>query len=375
MSRAARFLSAAVLVALLTNTFAAAVAVEGAQAEIFLGYEIGEERRFQLGPPQALGESEMGRWTIRLQEVFGEGVAAEAVFMLSHQWHAEQIPTEVPLNQITRVESTGTVRVNAYGFPLHITYQTLRHLAGLGEEAYTISYEYENERYRKETTAHGERWAQKVRIRGGEYVDHDGPEGLFVFLPAAPGCLDNPVRTWNSSSSVRPPTRPNAASQKQQQVAVPKTARIVDNADCEESLFINPGLLSLTMPAFWEARGTRRFAFFTPIGPVSEPGMSISARAPGSTRPGTIPNPGEPSDPRFQPLTSSTYTEVEDLRFVERAAVKIGRRTRDLWMLEGPGGLGPIYVDDDGVVMRIDLPAPYGDAPQRWIRMLFPSEY
>jgi hypothetical protein len=362
------------------------------QSTKFLGYEIGEERRYVLGPPEALGRGETGMWGIRLEEVYDEGTEdAAGVFALGHEWHAELVATEVPYRAILWVQSSGTVRVNAYGFPLEIQYQTVRHLAGLGEEAYTIEYEYTDGRYEKRTTVTGSRWRDGVGVRGHKHLDRDLPAGLFAYLPAPPGCLDRQVMTFNSAAMVQPPQPRSAASPAGQPVTMPTTNKIVDNADCEESLFINPGLLSLAMPAFWEAKGDREFLFFTPIGPVGDRETRLSVGPPvgsGGTPPGTPPPPGGmqgmPGSTGGMPggmlmpdaITPSTYHEIETLRFNgERVVAQVGTRTRDAWVVEGPDQLAAIYVDDDGVVLRVDLPEFVANASQRWIRMLWPSEF
>jgi hypothetical protein len=139
------------------------------------------------------------------------------------------------------------------------------------------------------------------------------------------------------------------------------------------------------MPALWEAQGEREFVFFTPIGPVSRPDTRVSMGIPaggppyppGSTasRPGFGSMGGSPGwRAESVPTTSSTYHEVERLTFRERVSVRVGERTRDAWMVTIDGGIGPIYLDDDGGVLRIDLVSQDGRAV-RWIRMLWPSEF
>ena len=38
-------------------------------------------------------------------------------------------------------------------------------------------------------------------------------------------------------------------------------------------------------------------------------------------------------------------------------------------------GASVFVIDDEGVIVRIDLPRLRDDEPQRWIRMLWPSEF
>jgi hypothetical protein len=74
-------------------------------------------------------------------------------------------------------------------------------------------------------------------------------------------------------------------------------------------------------------------------------------------------------------VTPSQYREVESLRHGDRVRVRVGNRTRDAWTFAGPDQLGVIYVDDEGVVLRVDLPGESLDAPQKRIRLLWPTEY
>ena len=173
----------------------------------------------------------------------------------------------------------------------------------------------------------------------------------------------------------------------------PTTLKVADNADCEESLFANPGLVSLAMPALWEAQGERQYVFFTPIGPVGEPVGGVAVGVPGAgpptgiggLGPGGIPDPRMPnsmpgsmpnSAPRVGglPLSPSFHHEIETLTFVERVSARVGGRTRDAWRIEISNDVGPIYVDDDGSVLRIDLP-PLAGSGERYLRMLWPSEF
>jgi hypothetical protein len=355
-------------------------------AETFLGFEIGEELRYVLGPDDALLRGERGLWSIRLEEIYrgGEDGLPEAVFALRHEWQGPQPIGDPPLRAIMRMTSHGTLRVNVHGFPVFIHHETIRHLAGLGDEAYTIDYELidDNERYEKRTTMDGDRWYQTIEVRGHDTVDRDVPLGLFAFLPAGPGCLDRYVATYQLGGGVYP--QPNSAAPPTPATAT--TVKVADNADCEESLFANPGLLNLAMPALWEAQGEREYVFFTPIGAVGKRqggvamGLPVGGGMPMGP-PGRIPTVGSPNSmpntsPRVSdlPLSSSTYHAIETLRFAERVSVRVGDRTRDAWLIELSDEAGPVYVDDDRVVLRLDLP-PRAGGGERFLRRLWPSEF
>ena len=352
------------------------------QAERFLGFEIGEERRYVLGPETI---RERGIWSIHLEEVFVTDGEPEGQFALTHEWAAPPVIGDPVLGQIRNVKSDGFIRVNAYGFPLVIQFQTTRHMAGMGDQAYTIDFRIDEEdhrRYDKRTTVLGERWYQNVPIRRHDTVDFDAPEGLFAFLPNAPGCLNSPVQRYDQAGGTFLQPR-SAGSSTGSPVSMPNTVKVTDNSDCEESMFAHLGLLSLAMPALWEAQGEREYLFFTPIGPEGEPTTRVSGGGggvstpygPGAIGTGRRPNlPSPYSRLEGDSLSPSTYHETETLKFIERVSVQIGSRTTDVWLIEMSNGYGPLYVDDDGGVIRIDL-RPGGDEPERYIRMLWPSEY
>lgn len=381
-----RSLAVAVAAALLAAPAGASLAPSANQIGDILGFQVGEEHRYVLGPEDSLVGGERGMWSIRLEEIFlRDDGSPEGRFALRHEWQAPQPMADPPLRAITRVKSEGTLRVNAHGFPLFIHYETIRHLAGMGEEAYTVDYQLDEERRRfdKSTTMDGVRWYQRVPIRDHDTIDRRVPAGLFVFLPAVPGCLDRFVATYAVQGTQPQPRSAAAPANSQPQVEAP--VKVADNADCEESLFANPGLLNLAMPALWEAEGEREYVFFTPIGAVGKPESGVAVGVPANGPPitpgmvGRSPGlgsmggfPDRPSEGAS--TTVSTYHEVERLTFVDRVSVRVGERFADAWRMTLSDGIGPVYVDDDGVVLRIDLPATEG-SPERFLRRLWPSEF
>lgn len=347
----------------------------GLQAEKFLGFGLGEQRRYVLGPSGALSAREAGSWAITLDEIDRpEGGSPEGVFLLSHEWQAAVRFDQQP-HTITAVSSHGTVRLNGHGFPLFIRYQTGREISNHGPETYTIDYRYEAGQYRKLTMMDGGQRVDEVPIRGSDTLDLQVPAGLYAFLPSPPECRDRHESTGDPPARGDP--RPPAV------LPLPKGARVLEIIDCQEPLFANPGLLGLTMPALWESRGEREFLFFTPLGPTGEMEGTVTASVYGGRVPSgsTPPSRGQSAfaDPRRMGdtifVTPSQYREVESLRFGDRVRVRVGNRTRDVWTFTGPDRLGVIYVDDAGVVLRIDLPGEGPDAPQKWIRLLWPNEY
>jgi len=266
--------------------------------------------------------------------------------VLEHTWHIPVLGRPIPTRTVTGVESAGSILVNAHGFPLRIDMRTKRQLAGLGDQAYSVSFEYDDGEYRKVVTGTGNRQESDVGIRENRHVDLKVPAGVFAYLPAPPECFVG-----------QPRSKP------------------ADNSDCEESLFANPGLLGFAIPALWEAGGEREFVFFTPIGPIGDRSVraGVVQTPPGGARASNL----QPEGGRlmYEPITPFSYHEIETLSYGERTSIRLGRRRQDAWMVQGPGQLLAIYVDDDGRVVRVDLPIRDDADPGRWIRLLLPSEY
>ena len=109
------------------------------QRPSFFGYEEGEERRYILGPPEALSGGERATWSISLRELVGE--PAEGFFELTHEWNRANTRIEPQFGTITGSRSVGELRVNARGFPVIVDFKTERYVAGMGLESYAILYQ------------------------------------------------------------------------------------------------------------------------------------------------------------------------------------------------------------------------------------------
>ena len=55
--------------------------------------------------------------------------------------------------------------------------------------------------------------------------------------------------------------------------------------------------------------------------------------------------------------------------------IEVGRRSMHAWELDVGMGFRKAYVDPDGMVLRVDLESTPDRPRDRWIRLLFPSEY
>ena len=348
----------------------------------FLGFQEGEERRYVLGPPEALGRGESATWSIHLRELLGD--PPDAIFVLTHEWHRAETMTDVPLGTITHVQSEGELRVNGHGFPLELEFKTQRHLAGYGDEVYTIRYRYEDGSYRKNIATQGTDWSHTAMIRGHEHLDREIPSGLYALLPVSPDCsVTSSLSPWRASAVV--PPRRTVGSGTSPTIPPGTTTRFADNRRCRESLFANPGLVSLMMPELWEdGSGERGFLLFMPTGPTEAPGVSLGGAAGGVVAASQPRGTG----PGMRPDANS---RAERLRYRERVEVEVGRRSVGAWLFDRMGDFEAIYVDDDNVVLRVDLSrwgrglsiggtAASVDPTQMsgrrlYIRLLFPSEY
>ena len=254
----------------------------------------------------------------------------------------------------------------------------------MGDEIYTIQYRYEDGSYRKQISSAGDDFSHRVMIRGHKYLDRAVPSGLFVFVPTALNCSISVPISARQMARVVPPTR--TAGLPPPPAVLP--TRFADNRSCREALFANPGLISLMLPELWEqGTGEREFLLLTPVGSFGMPGVSGGGQSTGAT----VSSGGGGFD-FTRAASPETNTDVERLRYLERVEIEVGSRQRDAWKFDRMGDFEAIYVDDDGVVLRIDLaersllglavngglasvdPTPMSRG-RLSIRLLFPSEY
>jgi len=382
-TRAATGATARLLLALLGVITVAGIApVDAGQAPTVLGFSLGEERRYVLGPTENLYVGEQAMWSIRLREVLAD--PPDAVFELAHVWNRGERVRNLAIGTVIAVQSNGELHVNRHGFPMELRFETERQLFGMGSEAYTVRYEFENGSFKKLISVGGRDLEHRARHLSNEELDLDAPLGMYPFSAEAIGC----ELALPPESMAQPGMMPGASAGAGM---VPgQGVRFAGRLDCKEPLFANPGLLSLVMPALWEAgTGELDFVVLTPAGYYGMPGVSGGGAVPGVSvmmqdRPF---DSQEASHPR-------TNSDIEHLRYQDRVRVEVGERTRDAWLFDGMHDFRAVYVDDDGVVLRVDL-APdagmsmpragsrgidqanpgFGDTRELWVRLLYPSEY
>ena len=206
---------------------------------------------------------------------------------------------------------------------------------GSQSETRTTTFTFDGKRFVKQVRVDGREWKFNIAIASHDDLDLEVPSGLFAYLPTALSCLG--VR----GEAGRP-------------------SRCAGG----DPAFANPGLLSLALPLMWEEKvNKKKFLFFTPAGVGTMPGglMDMNRLM---------------RQERDQLSNFTRYYDKVDLdikEFVEGA--QIGPRKRDAWMLDGSGAMREVYTDTDGTVLKVNLdphPVTHGE---RWIRLLFPSEY
>jgi len=86
-----------------------------AALDTFLGFEIGEERRYIVGPQEALRDGERITWSVRLERVVNEDGRDIGVFELTHQTTRYGMSTSGSM--LVHWNYVGEARINEYGFP------------------------------------------------------------------------------------------------------------------------------------------------------------------------------------------------------------------------------------------------------------------
>lgn len=286
--------------------------VAAGATQSFLGFQQGVARRYVLGPPEALVEGEAAEWNIKLHHIDGEGEDALAVFDLDYVRRAPFGPLREP--RVTR-SLWAEVTVNRHGFPVRV-------VEGERVESGEIITEYVYENGRVDKTIRWPETELSVGLRIPGHDEDDEPDGVFTFL-----------------------TR--IADQ-----------RFTGGLPFNDSVYANPGLLSLAMPQPLPADDWERdLVFFTP-------GVRLVR----------IPTPEWIRLQRNAQVLRSHYDsnklELGEVEEVEIAGETVLARRFEI---EGPFREG--YVDALGRVLLLRHDPGEGMERPQHIRMLRPSEY
>jgi hypothetical protein len=303
------------------------------------GYAVGEERRYVLEPQTSLRAGESAWWSIRLDDVYGDGDNVKVIFVISHQ--RSEIIRDLfggasGRMQVVDVEST--ITMNRFGFPEKVVIDEQHDLSGeTGSQSdlRTTTFTFDGERYVKHVRLEGRDWDFNIAVANHDDLDKEARTGMYAYLPSALNCLGRRGE----------PGRPR---------------RCADG----EIAFANPGLLSVALPVMWEQQVNERdFLFFTPMGVGTSSGglFNMSAWV------------------RYERDQLGNLTryyqdiEIEFKEYVEE--IEIGPRTVDAWKFDGSRDMREFFTDGSGKVLKVELDPHPVTRGKRWIRLLYPSEY
>lgn len=293
------------------------------------GFQAGEERRYVLGPQDALRGGEYATWTIRLESV----AAADNRYLFAleherrlHRWHLGWNDYEP--ESIYAFE--GTVIVNRHGFPLEVDFtRETRLLDGGWVETYHRRYVYAEGWY--------ERSSRRVRKNGvgtnrtlplpdivvpeEAPVDLEELSGLYLYHASPLTCIGVTTKAPCTGGSLYLSSGGSG---------------VLETA---EPMLANPGLLSLLLASSTPPRGDEQAVL-----------LWRSRR-------------------RQFPFRVFTFQRLED------TDVALGGRSTRAVRYQISGFPGDVFAQADGKVLKVDI----GDHPEthrpRWIRLVLPSEY
>lgn len=278
------------------------------------GFETGEVRRYVLGPPEALLEGEGSQWSIGLREVTMTAGRLFAVFDLSYEMRVLRGPN---FSQSFGRSVRATLVVNEDGFPgvLSIdermndgTVSTSWRLGDDGEYAMTITW--------PEST-----YDFDIPLPTSDALDVERERGLYLF-------------------------------------GAGKDLRGNQLADFGDSLFANPGLLTLALPWPPPENGWERDVL------LLEPPSGVP-RYPSGRMLAALYNPARARQQSFS---------RNKLRLGNSETIEVGGRTVEAINLGVEGPFREAWVDRLGRVLLLEHES-FDVRRPRHIRLLWPAEY
>lgn len=282
------------------------------------GFEVGEWRRYVLGPPSALLAGERSEWRIGLTRIEPRGEQRVAIFELEFDRREPfGVTRESRLTRLAR----GQVVVNEFGFPGLLS---VHELVGDGEFV-SMVYSFDGDRFqRKVTWSSGQSFDFEVPMIVHDDLRPEVPAGLFAFL----------------SASFRAGERSPA------------------EYDHDQQLYANPGLLSLALPWPLPAEGWEQDLFFF------TPGDTLVR----------FPDPRWMRDLRTPATARSRHFHRNHLEIGDPLQIQVGDRVVPARKLSLLGPFRDAYVDEAGRVLLLEHEPDRLDRPHH-IRLLWPSEY
>ena len=322
----------------------------------FLGFRTGREIRYVLesdGPSSGIRST----WGLRLEEFDRNG----GIFGLTHET-LRDVGAGGRGGQPIRL-STATAWINAYGFPTRVRFTTGR-ATPMGGLEYTVDYRYEDERFTKKLE--GRSKEQEVDIDDNGVVNRASPSGMYLFMPVDAECIATARRLRDLDAGDQSIYYRGGNRSRGSNMEEPCRGR--------EPIFANPGLLNLIMPALWEAgTGALDFLAMAPTGIDAFTVLVGNQAGSGGINVGGFslfddgPDPFDDGDDAFQMFGITTDSDM--------LQIDIGGRSVDVWRLKASAPLESAYVDGNGSIARLDLPADPETGERFWIRRLRPNEY
>ncbi len=280
--------------------------------DTFLGFEVGEERRYAIAPDDAMRPGEEATWRIRLDRLENEGDRVIGVFGLAHEEKRLGIGHRGPM--FVHWNYSAEARINQHGFPEVVDLSVFEEHTGEAPwrgEIMSASYTFDGEGYVKTVRVPDQSWEFDFPIATHDALDLEVPEGMFLFRPQAAGI----------------------------------------------DFFVNPALLGFVLPEVIPDSWEQRVLFFRPTYPVRHPGEDYVRME------------------RDKLEALRRYYVKRTLKMGAPMELEIGERVLNVRRMEITGPLRAAYVDEFGRVVRIDIDPDPITRKNRHIRMLFPSEY
>ena len=277
-----------------------------------LGFDLGEERRYIVGPPGALRQGEEANWSIRLDRIEGEGSDRLAVFEMTHE--SSRLGVSHAGGIHVWWKHRGELKVNERGFPVHLRFTLFEEHTGEAPfrgDIMASSYTFRDGNFRKSVELPGRDWEFRVPIATHRDLDLDVPGGLFLFYPKA------------------------------------------ENFHFFSSLALLEFSLPNPMPDSWK----REMLYFMPTLPIRYPAQ------------------GWVETERDRLASVRRYYMKIDVEAGDFEQLEIGGRTLNVRRIKVGNFIRAGYVDEFGRVVRIDIDPDAITRGNRYIRLLFPSEY
>lgn len=333
----------------------------------FLGFELGEEVRYVLEREDGARRGVLVIWSMRLEEYDGEQGVFDFTYDVGTFGSGQR-------GEMLVSRSEARAWVNAYGFPTRVRF-TAQRQTPMGSLQYTIDYLYEEDRFIKKLEATGD--DQDVKLGDFRAVDLGRPSGMYLFMPLDGECIAaaRPARPGGGSGGGGSGGGGTGGGAAAGRGAGRRRAEMEQPCRGREPMFANPGLLNLTMPALWEAgTGSIDFLAMAPTGVIpralmggGSPSGSGASIGGFNLLGGSRPNPFGDAEDAFQMFSMSAEGDLMQL--------DVGGRPVDVWKMRASPPLDAVYIDGQGSIVRLDLPADPETGERYWIRRMRPSEY